>query len=129
MGTRLQEIISDARRELRKASGLALTPEQQLEERQKVELWAMNKFLANKFDIHQRLELNLTAAIAGDQSVVATFLVEDRHFRLVRNSNKECNLLLIDSAGDRELTHLSEDDPQFANKILVAIGDNLSSRA
>jgi len=127
MGTKLQDIIGDARRELRKASGLALTPEQQLEERQKAELWAMNKFLANKFDILQRLELNVTAAITSDQSVAAMFLAEEKHFRLVRNSNKECALSLVDSAGGRELIRLPENDPQFANKILVAIGDALSS--
>jgi len=129
MSTKLQEIISDARRELRRASGLALTPEQELEERQKVEIWAMNKFLVDKFGIHQRLELNLKAAIASDQSVVGMFYAEDKEFRLTRNSNKECTFSLLDSAGDRELVQLAEDDPQFANRILVAIGDALSLRA
>src|SRR5215469_10063729 len=125
MDRKLQEIISDARRELRKASGLALTPEQQREEQQRAELWAMNKFLSNKFDIHQRLELNLKAAIGSDQSVVAMFQAEDKHFRLARNGNKECTLFFLDSTGDRELIHLPESDPQFTNKILVAIGDVL----
>lgn len=125
MDRKLQEMIAQARRDLKRAAGLPLSPEEQLEERRKAELWQMNRFLTSKFDISQRLELGLKSDISSEGVVVGAFHVGGKDFHLVRKANKECALLLVDAAGNHQLASPPEDDPQFANKILVAIGDSL----
>jgi hypothetical protein len=124
MSPELRELIQEARRGLRKASGLPMSPEDLAEERRKAEIDELEKFIYTTF--RPRLMLPLKAKVVWSGSDAAAQLtVDSATFHLRKNKN-DYALLAIEENGQRELTRIEGSDPQFANRVLVAIGDALS---
>jgi hypothetical protein len=121
MNDMLPEVIREARRALRRASGIALTPTEQSEEHQNSKLEAMQMFVFDKFRV--RGMAALTALIVWtDDGVAAKFTANGKTFFL-RECEKDYSLSASEKKGERELLRLSAGDPQFSNRIFVAIGD------
>lgn len=121
MNDKLPEIIREARRALRRASGVPPTPNEQFEERRKAELEAMEMFVYDKFRIQVGLALGASVVWTED-GVAAKFSVNEKTFFL-RKDKKDYRLTASETLGERDLLQLSATDPQFCNRVLVAIGD------
>ena len=121
MKDKLPEIIQEARRALRRASGIALTPEEQFEERRKAEIEVMEMFVFDKFRIQVGFALGASVVWTED-GVAANFSVNEKTFFL-RKDKKDYRLTASEISGERELLRLGAADPQFCNKVVVAIGD------
>jgi len=66
-------------------------------------------------------------AVWTEKGAVGRFTADNHIFHLRRNSDSY-TLFAVQETGERELVRLNQADPQFTNRILVAIGDSLSSR-
>jgi hypothetical protein len=121
MNDKLPEIIREARRALRRASGIPPTPDEQFEERRKAELETMERFVYDKFSIQAGFALGASVFWTED-GVAAKFFVHEKTFFLRKDKN-EYRLTASETFGERELLRLSATDPQFCNRVLVAIGD------
>ena len=124
MQKKLRELIQEARRELRRASGVPLTPEEQAEELRRAELARMENFLFEALRIRIMDQL-LPKVIWTDSGVIAQFTVDNHDFRL-RNRGENYCLSDIEGNRERELLKMHGSDKDFAHRLLVAIGDALA---
>jgi hypothetical protein len=128
MKPELRALIEQARRELRRTSGLSLSPEEQAEERRLTEIDELEKFLYNTF--RPRLMFPLKAKVVWSQGGAAGQLTVDGATFHLRKEDENCyGLFVIEEQEERELIKTESSDPQFANRVLVAIGDSLAQNA
>lgn len=121
MTPKVAELISIARRELRRASGVPLTASEIDQDRREKELSELQIFVYSKFSALASYALNEKLTWHDGQAVVE-FTVDERKFRL-RPVDNEFQFFAVTDPGEIQLLHLKRDDSQFANRILVAIGD------
>ena len=121
MDADLRELIRDAKRELRKSSGLPLTAEEQAEERRITEMQELENFLFDKLRVRLLLPLK-GKFLWTEKGAAAQFMVGDAVFYLRRDRNLY-RLYVVENGEERELAQLDSSDPQFANRFLVAIGE------
>jgi hypothetical protein len=126
MNDKLSELIREARRELRRSSGIPPTPDEQLEERRKAELETMEMFVYEKIGVNGLFELSASTVWTED-GAVAQFTVNEKTFFL-RKDKEDYRLTASETLGERELLRLNATDPQFGNIVLAAIGDTLDLR-
>jgi hypothetical protein len=126
MKAELQELIRDARKELRKASGLPLTPEEHFEDSRKAALEDMQIFML------RNLGVNLSMLLAGraewtdkGPAVILNTGVHVFHLRK-KEGNGSCFLFIVGGDGEREIARLEASDPIFSSRVLVAIDDAVS---
>jgi hypothetical protein len=126
MKAALQELIRYARKELRKASGLPLTPEEHFEDSRKAALEDMQIFML------RNLGVNLSMLLAGraewtdkGPAVILNTGVHVFHLRK-KEGNGSCFLFIVGGDGEREIARLEASDPIFSSRVLVAIDDAVS---
>ncbi|HTF71820.1 MAG TPA: hypothetical protein VK638_55050, partial [Edaphobacter sp.] len=77
----VRDLIQEARREVRRASGIPLTSVEQVEERRTVEIEEMNKFIFNAFHIRLMGPLK-SKVIWTDKGAAAQLTVDDHSFHV-----------------------------------------------
>jgi hypothetical protein len=118
----LKDLIREARRKLRKASGVPLTSEEEAEERHLAEIEEMKMFL---FKTMSNLWFPLKViTVWTDTTVAGQFTVDGQIFEL-RKDGPCYRLFRIARGSGFELARLDSSDPNFASRVLVAIDDAL----
>jgi hypothetical protein len=121
----IRELIQEAKREIRRASGVPLTEEDQIEERRLNEMKEMNQFIFDVFRI--RLMGPLKAIVIWTGTEAATELTVERKVFHIRKKKNCYALFAIEEHGDRLLVEIEASDPLFASRVLVHIGESLSA--
>jgi hypothetical protein len=119
----LNEMIAEARRELRKASGLGSPEDQELDRRKKAitELW---DFLMRRLDVTVLVKLGMNVTWVSGEPVAILKDEADHVFHLRKSADsKICLLFIVDGLEKREIARIDAKDPLFSSKALVAIGD------
>jgi len=124
MNPELRELMEQAQRELKRTSGVSLSPEEQAEERRLVEIDELNKFLFDS--LRPRLMFPLNAKVVWSQGGAAGQLTVDGATFHLRKDKNWYRLLVVEERKERELIKIESSDPHFANRVLVAISDSLS---
>ena len=117
----LRELIQDARRAVRLASGLPLSPDEKAEERRLKETKEMDMFVFHAFKFNVMIALRATV-IWTPSGAALEMQADGRGFHLRKNKDAFA-LFAIDDRGERELLRIDGNDRIFANRVLVAIGD------
>jgi len=125
MNAAVQKLIDEARREVRRASGLPLNSDELNEERRKTEMDELTKFVVKSLDYRLMFPLEVKF-IWTDRGATAQMRVDDQLFHLCRLENRY-GVFAIDGHGERQLVMLEPSDPLFASRVLVALGDGLSA--
>lgn len=123
MNDRLKEYVREARRELRRASGVPMTADEQAEERRLAEVEEMEMFLARTFSLNLRVDLIMRAVPVGT-SVLGEITLDDHTFHLRRDGDSY-RLYATGETDHAELVCIESSDPNFAYRVLVAIDDSL----
>lgn len=121
MNEELQKLVREAKRELRRASGTPLTPEESDEERRTVEIEEFDRFAYRTFGYRRMLPLKFNV-IWDEKGVIGQMNADGKIFNL-RRDGEDFRLFLVETCGERELSRLEGSDPNFANRVLVAIDD------
>jgi hypothetical protein len=121
MKPKVAELISIARRELRRASGVPLTVSEIEQDRRGKELKELQAFIYSKFSVSASYALN-EEFTWHDGKAVVEFTVDEHKFRL-RAVDNAFQFFAVTDPGEIQLLQLKGEDPQFSNRILVAIGD------
>ena len=124
----LQELIRDARKELRKASGVPLTEDEESEDRRKAALDKLEGFILLKLGV--RLTILLNVKVVWSEKGPAVTLDADGHAFHVRkgNDNRSYLLLSVDGDKEREIATIEASDPIFASRVLMAIDEAVYSK-
>ena len=123
----IQDLIREARKELRLAAGLLLSPEEIAEEIRNKEIEEMEKFILSAFGLKYLFPLGATV-LWTDRGVAAELNADSRTFHLRKGLDSGRYILFfIQPSGESELLNLEAEDPLFACRVMVAIGDKLSS--
>ena len=124
----LQEMIRVARKELRKASGLPLTPEERDEDLHKAEVEELQKFVLPKLGVGPHMALLGTPAWTSKGAAII-LKAEDHifHLRKAGDRGSSINLFLIEGDGEREIARIEAADRLFASRVLAVIGDVIPS--
>ena len=122
MSEELQALIRQARRELRRASGVPLTPEEQAEDRRLVQFREMRTFMHSKMRPPLLGPLRVRA-VWTDKSVAGQMTVDGHVFELRKDGS--AYVLFAIEGGDVELARIKGSDPNFSDRVLVAIADAL----
>ena len=99
MEAELQERIRDARKELRKASGIPLTPEEEKADQRKAALDKLEGFILRQLGVSLTMLLNVK--VVWTEKGPAVTLDAEGHAFQMRNDNGSYILLVLDSGGER----------------------------
>jgi hypothetical protein len=116
MDQQLKDLIETAKEELRKKSGVPLTDHEKTDDRRLAESETAFEWLWKTFTPELMFPLDATV-VWQDNEAVSQFTVDGRVFDLLKDA--ESYRLVLD--GETLIT-LKADDPDLANKVLVAIG-------
>jgi hypothetical protein len=123
MSSELSELIRDARKELRQASGAPLTPEEREEDVRKAAVVKLEKFMVSRLGIQRLLPLH-GEFIWTEKGPTAILEAEDRIFHLRKDAEGDSYpLFILEGDGEREIARFEAKDPYFASRVLVAIAD------
>ena len=92
----LRDLIREARRELRRASGVPLTAEEQAEKQRTLEIARMQKFLHEALGVRIMFSL-LPRVIWTEEGATARFTVESQRFQNYKDGDR---YRLFDTGGD-----------------------------
>jgi hypothetical protein len=120
MTPELRDLMDKARRELRQSSGQPLSPEDQAEERRLAETEEMQKFLMNTLGLRVMFPLRANA-IWSQGSAAGQLSADGMTFYLRKGTENWYGLFVEDDI--RALIKIEASDPQFGNRVLVAISD------
>jgi hypothetical protein len=118
---KLEDLIRKARRDLRRASGAALSEEEQAEDARNAQMEDLRKSLLLAMGVRVSVELYFTVTWI-DGNAAADIKVDDRVFR-IRKADDTFSVRLVEGSSERELVKIDSKDPQFAKLLLVAVGD------
>ncbi len=129
MKDELVELIQDARRTLRLASGIPLNPKEQAEDRRLKETKEMEMFVYEAFRF--KVIYALKATVIWTSKGAALEMRADEQVFYLRKDKDAYALFAIDDQGrlERELLRIEGKDAIFASRVLVAIGDFHLDRA
>jgi hypothetical protein len=123
MNEEMQKLIQEAQRELRRASGLPLSPEEIEEERRTAEIEEFDRFAYSAFGY--RLMLPLKFQVVWNETRAIGQMRVDSHTFNLRREGGSYHLSIIETAGERELLQIDGTDSHFANRVLATIGNTL----
>lgn len=123
MTEELQELIRVARRKLQRASGIPPTAYEQEEERRQAEIEEMDLFTFSTFELQLRWALDMTTVHRG-MNAAAEMTVDGYIFQL-RKDGAAFVLFALKDSGEIKLARIDGKDPNFANRVLIAIADAL----
>jgi hypothetical protein len=118
----LNELITEARVALRKASGQDLTTEEQEQERRKAAIEALQMELLPKLGVRAHFEL-LASAEWTPQGAAVTLKAAGETFHLRKEGSDSYQLLHIEGEEQIEIARINASDPHFVARVLVGIGD------
>jgi hypothetical protein len=124
MKPELHDLIKKARRELREALGLPLTAEEQEDERRRHEQEQLRDFMLRTFRLDGAIQLSMDVVWHGGSAVIA-MTADDTQFHL-RKAEDKYVLFVLREEGEQPLVEVPSKDPNFANRIFVAIGDEIA---
>jgi hypothetical protein len=127
MNEELQKLIQEARRELRRASGINLTPEENDEERRTAEIEEFDRFAYSAFGY--RLMIPLKFQVLWSEKGAIGQMRADGHTFNLRREGESYHLFIIEPDGERELLQVEGSDSHLASRVLRAIGDSLPNSA
>jgi hypothetical protein len=119
----LQDLIKEARREFRRASGVFQTAEEQAEMRRKTEIEEMEMFLSKSLGFRMMFALP-SKVIWTNHGATAQMTVDDQRFQLFKDHDG-FYWFGVQGDGECELLKMPGSDPNFANRVLIAIDDTL----
>jgi hypothetical protein len=119
----LYDLIEKAKRELRQASGLPLTLEEQEDERRRHEREQLTGFMLRTFGVDGTLILCMDV-IWHEGSAVIAMTAEGTQFHL-RKAKDNFVLFVLREQGEQPVLEVPSKDPNLANLIFVAIGDEI----
>jgi hypothetical protein len=119
----LTEEIAQARRNLRVAAGESIAEEEQESLRREQAIKAQEGFLLRTIGL-TRILLLMTHTVWLNDRPVTTWTVEGITFHLRRVGDS-----YVLSVGERNLLLLTPKDPNFGDRVFVAIGDELDRSA
>ena len=123
MKSELQELIRNARKELRKASGLPLTSEEQNEDLRNTAVAELEKFTLSHLGVQVLIELR-GQVIWTKKGPAAILKAENHIFHLRKEGDGDSYaLFIIEGDVEREIARIESCDPCFASRVLVAIGE------
>jgi hypothetical protein len=122
MNEELHELIRDARKDLRKASGIPLSLEEQAEELRKAALAELEKFMLRRLGFGVVMSLH-AHVIWTEKGPAVTLDAEGHIFHVRKATDNESYLFFIEGKGEREIARIDASDANFASRVLVAIGD------
>jgi hypothetical protein len=125
----LQELIRNARKELRKSSGLPLSAEEQNEDARKAALKDLRLFVVSRLGV--QVPDSLCGKVDWTDNGPALIMQASGcvfHLRKAGDSELIYRLYLIGD-GEREIEEIQADGPLFASRVLAAIGDVIPSGA
>jgi hypothetical protein len=123
MKTDLHDLIKKARRELRQASGLPLTAEEQEDERRRDEMQQLTDFMLRTFRLDGAIQLGMNV-VWHEGSAVISMTAEGTQFHLRKAQDKYVFFVLKENT-EQPLVEVPSKDPNFANLIFVAVGDEI----
>lgn len=122
----LQELIRDARKQLRKASGVPLTEEEETEDLRKAALDKLEGFVLRSLGFNLAMLLSVKG-VWTEKGPAVTLDAKGRDFHLRKGADNGTYLLLIvDSDKEREIARIDASDPIFSSRVLVAIDNAVS---
>jgi hypothetical protein len=134
---KIDEVLRTARRDLYKAGGLPLNPVMTEEDRRRTAIEDLDKFVFDRFRLRQLLPFGQTT-IWHNSTARSVFNTPEAVFHLEKIENSvsslprntraflpsNCKYRLIHiSEPEKILVELDGNDPEFANRLLVAIAD------
>ena len=123
MKSELQELIRNARKELRKASGLPLTSEEQNEDLRNTAVAELEKFTLSHLGVQVLIELR-GQVIWTKKGPAAILKAENHIFHMRKEVDRDSYaLFIIEGDVEREIARIESCDPCFASRVLVAIGE------
>jgi hypothetical protein len=123
MNPDLHDLIEKAKRELRRASGLPLTLEEQEDERRRHEIQQLTDFMVRTFGVDGTVLLRMDVVWHDSRAVIA-MTAEGVLFRL-RKAEDKYVLFVLREEMEQPLVEVPSKDPTLANRIFVAIGDEI----
>lgn len=112
--------IEQARRELRWAAG-GMTEEEKEEERRTTEVKDMKLFVSSTFGLQREHILRYPKVVWYDNQAAIEFKIEGKVFRLCPSGDD----FRLQTHDGRALTVIRKNDPNFASRVIVALGDVL----
>lgn len=123
MEPELHDLIQKAKRELRQASGLTLTAEEQEDERRRHEVQQLMHFMVRTFGVDGTVLLRMDV-VWHDGSAVIAMTADDTQFQL-RKAEDKYVLFVVEGKTEQPLVEVPSKDPNLANSVFVAIGDEI----
>jgi hypothetical protein len=123
MKPELHDMIEKAKRELRRASGLPLTLEEEENERRRQAREQLTDFMFKTFGVNTALLLRMDV-VWREGSAVISMAAEGTQFHL-RKAQANFVLFVFREQGEQPLLEVPSKDPNLANRILAAIGDEI----
>jgi hypothetical protein len=123
MEPELYELIRKAKRELRQASGVPLTPQENEEERRRKERDELVRFMCKTFGVDGAVSLRMNV-ISHDGHAVIAMTAEDTQFHL-RKAEHNFVLFVLREKEEHPLIEIPLKDPHLANRVIVAVGNEI----
>ena len=121
----LEELIKDAEKVIRKASGVLLTEDEQSDEAHKAAVDELQKFLLRRLGTAAAFGLMLGVTWSAD-GPVGRLDTGDNVFHVRKAAESDSyRLFIVEGSAEREVFRIEASDPQFGSRILVAIGDSI----
>jgi len=116
------EAIERAKRDLRWAEG-GMTEEEKEEQRRATEVKEMKLFLSSTFGLQREHLLWYPKVIWDNNQASIKFLIENKVFHLCPSGDD----FRLEADDGKALTVIAKNDPYFASRVIVALGDMLVS--
>lgn len=116
----LVEVVEQARRELRWATG-GMTEEEKEEQRRTTEVKEMKLFVSSTFGLQREHALFYPKVIWHDNQAAIEFKIKGQVLRLCPSGEN----LRLQAYDGKALTAIRKTDPNFASRVIVALGDVL----
>jgi hypothetical protein len=123
MNPDLHDLIEKAKRELRLASGIPWTAEEQEDERRRHEMQQLTDFMVRTFGVDGAVLLRMDVVWHDGRGVIA-MIADDTQFHL-RKAEDKYVLFVFREETEQPLVEVPSKDPNLANRIFVAIGDEI----
>jgi hypothetical protein len=117
----LVEAVEQARRDLRWATG-GMTEEEKEEQRRTTEVKEMKLFVSSTFGLLREHALFYPKVIWHDNQAAVEFKIQGQVFRLCPSGED----LRLQGSDGKALTAIQKTDPNFASRVIVALGDALA---
>ncbi len=125
MKDKLEQMIRQAQREVRRASGIPLSVEEKEQERREREIKALQTALLRELGLEIMIELLPEVGWDG-RTAFARFTIDEVPFEMRRS--QEGVYMLSTGDGGQELAHIAAKDTLLGQRFLAMIGDFMAEQ-